>query len=74
MTTDWSEPSAERIAMRLTARADLLTQRGRAVNIVLHDGGHRALGTNRKPSVQAAEKLIARYKNTHRFVTLDAWS
>lgn len=74
MTTDWSEPSAEQIAMRLTARADLLTQRGRAVNIVLHDGGHRALGTNRKPSVQAAEKLIARYKNTHRFVTLDAWS
>jgi peptidoglycan/xylan/chitin deacetylase (PgdA/CDA1 family) len=73
MTTDWSEPSSERIAGRLITKIDLLTRRGNAVNIVLHDGGHRALGTNREPSIQAAEKLITRYKSTHRFVTLDAW-
>lgn len=73
MTSDWSEPSAERVATRLAAKIDLLTQRGHAVNLVLHDGGHHALGTNREPSIQAAEKLIARYKTTHRFVRLDGW-
>lgn len=74
MTSDWSEPSRERIAERLMRKIDWLTERGQAVNIVLHDGGHRALGTNREPSIQVAEQLIARYKGTHRFVTLDAWS
>jgi peptidoglycan-N-acetylglucosamine deacetylase len=73
MTSDWSEPSAERIAGRLAGKIDRLTRRGSAVNIVLHDGGHRALGTNREPSIQAAEKLIAGYRSTHRFVRLDAW-
>jgi peptidoglycan/xylan/chitin deacetylase (PgdA/CDA1 family) len=73
MTSDWSEPSAERIADRLSRRVDGLTRDGQAVNIVLHDGGHRGLGVDRGPSVEAAEKLIARYKGTHRFVTLDTW-
>jgi hypothetical protein len=27
----------------------------------------------RGPSVEAAGQLVARYKDTHRFVTLDAW-
>jgi peptidoglycan/xylan/chitin deacetylase (PgdA/CDA1 family) len=74
MTSDWSEPSGERIAGRLTQKIDSLTQHGKAANIVLHDGGHRALEANREPSTQAAEQLIARYKGTHRFVTLDTWS
>ncbi|HUA92800.1 MAG TPA: polysaccharide deacetylase family protein [Terracidiphilus sp.] len=74
MTSDWSEPSADRIAERLGAKVDHFTRSGHAVNIVLHDGGHRALGTNREPSVTAAEKLIVRYKKTHRFVRLDAWA
>jgi peptidoglycan-N-acetylglucosamine deacetylase len=74
MTSDWSEPSWERIAEQLTERIDRLRTRGRAANIVLHDGGHRDPGANRQPSVTAAEKLIERYKVTSRFVTLDAWS
>jgi peptidoglycan/xylan/chitin deacetylase (PgdA/CDA1 family) len=74
MTSDWSEPSADRIAARLAQKADRLTRSGRAVNIVLHDGGHRGLGTNREPSIRAAEQLIVRYKTTHRFVGLDAWA
>jgi peptidoglycan/xylan/chitin deacetylase (PgdA/CDA1 family) len=73
MTSDWSEPSADRIAERLARKADKLTRAGSAVNIVLHDGGHRGLGTNREPSVTAAAQLIARYKQTHRFVTLQEW-
>jgi peptidoglycan-N-acetylglucosamine deacetylase len=74
MMSDWSEPSPERIAAVLTKKIDRLTQGGKAVNLVLHDGGHRALGTNRGPSVAAATSLLARYTATHRFVRLDAWS
>jgi peptidoglycan/xylan/chitin deacetylase (PgdA/CDA1 family) len=73
MTSDWSESSVDAIASRLTSRIDKLQRRGRASNIVLHDGDHRNRGGNRGPSVAAAEKLLARYQDTHRFVTLDAW-
>jgi peptidoglycan/xylan/chitin deacetylase (PgdA/CDA1 family) len=73
MTSDWKEPSSDRIVERLTKMVDHLERRGRAVNIVLHDGSHREISANRGPSVAAAGQLIARYKETHRFVTLDAW-
>ena len=49
-------------------------RRGLAANIVLHDGNHRQRNGNREPSVTAAGLLIAKYKPTHRFVTLDAWA
>jgi hypothetical protein len=73
MTSDWSEPSTDKIVERLTRSIDRLERRGRAANIVLHDGSHREISANRGPSVAAAGQLIARYKGTHRFVTLDAW-
>jgi peptidoglycan/xylan/chitin deacetylase (PgdA/CDA1 family) len=73
MTNDWAEPSADAIAARLVRFVDRLQQQGRAANIVLHDGGHRALGANRNPSVDAAGLLLARYGANHSFVTLDAW-
>jgi peptidoglycan/xylan/chitin deacetylase (PgdA/CDA1 family) len=72
MTNDWSEPSADRIADQLKAKIETNSRRDRASNIVLHDGGHRGLGANRGPSVNAAEQLLANYKATRRFVTLDA--
>ena len=74
MTSDWSEPSAERIAKHVTKAIKGQRRRGRAANIVLHDGGHRDPNANREPSVTAAGMLIERYKATHRFVTVDAWS
>ena len=73
MTSDWSNPSAERIAERLAKKIDSLERRGRAANIVLHDGGHRDAAANREPSVTAAGLLLARYAKNHRFVTVDAW-
>ena len=42
MTSDWSEPSAERIAEQLTKAIEGQRRRGRAANIVLHDGAHQA--------------------------------
>jgi peptidoglycan-N-acetylglucosamine deacetylase len=74
IATDWSEPSQDRIAQRLMDKIERNQRRGWATNIVLHDGGHLELGANRGPSVGAAGQIIARYKATHRFVTLDAWS
>lgn len=73
MTNDWEERSAERIARQVAAKVDAAGQRGRAANIVLHDGGHRILGTDRGPSVKAAEMLVERFKATHRFVRADEW-
>lgn len=73
MTSDWSEPSTDKIVERLTRKIDRLERRGSAANIVLHDGSHRDADANRGPSIAAAGQLIARYKGTHRFVTLDAW-
>lgn len=74
ITSDWREPSADRIAQRLSAKIDGNRRRGWATNIVLHDGGHLELGANRGPSVAAAGQLMARYAASHGFVTLDAWS
>ncbi len=74
MTNDWEEPSADRIAERLMAKVKAAGRRGSAANIVLHDGGHRALGADRGPSIRAAEILIERFRSTHRFVTVAEWN
>ena len=50
-----------------------LSRRGRAANIVLHDGSHLSPAANRAPSIAAAAQLIANYKPTSKFVTLEAW-
>jgi peptidoglycan-N-acetylglucosamine deacetylase len=73
MTSDWRQPSTARIADTLVKKIDRLQKRGRAANIVLHDGGHDDPNANREPSVMAAEMLIQQYTATHRFVTLEAW-
>ncbi|HWE87215.1 MAG TPA: polysaccharide deacetylase family protein [Terracidiphilus sp.] len=73
MTNDWEERSAERIAEQLSRKVEAAGRRGRAANIVLHDGGHRMLGADRGPSIKAAEMLVERLKATHRFVTVAEW-
>jgi len=74
MTSDWKNPSAEAIAQQLVRKIDRLQRHSHAANIVLHDGSHLDPAANRAPSIAAAGKLIAHYEQTHRFVTLDAWS
>jgi peptidoglycan/xylan/chitin deacetylase (PgdA/CDA1 family) len=73
ITTDWREPSPDRITERLCTKIDRNQRRGWVTNIVLHDGGHLQPRANRGPSVASAGQLLARYSPTHRFVTLDAW-
>lgn len=73
MTSDWSKKDAEKIAAALAAKIDGLKNSGSSANVVLHDGGHRAQGTDRGPSVKAAEMLIRKYKDSFKFVRVDAW-
>lgn len=62
---DWDAPSAEYIEKKVTARV-----RGGDV-ILLHDGGHKAFGTDRSHTVKAVEVLIPRYKSEgYEFVTI----
>lgn len=73
MTSDWKEPSEARIAASLFQKIEQAGRSGCAANVVLHDGGHLDPGAYREPSVTAAGLICARYKATHRFVTVDAW-
>lgn len=73
MTSDWTEPPAEKIAGELAGMINRQERRGRGTGIVLHDGGHRDPAANREPSVAAAGMLLERYAKTHKFVTVDAW-
>ncbi len=73
MTSDWSEKDAEKIAGALAKKIDGLTESGCAANVAMHDGGHLTQGTDRGPSVKAAEMLMRKYKEASRFVRLDAW-
>src|ERR1700690_1506491 len=61
---DWNAPSAEQIERKVG------NARGGDV-ILLHDGGHRAFGTDRSKTVEAVERVIARFKSEHReFATI----
>lgn len=73
MTADWKHRSADRIANSLTRQIRRLTRRGLAANVVMHDGNHVERSGDREPSVTAAGRLLTEFKQTHRFVTLDAW-
>jgi peptidoglycan/xylan/chitin deacetylase (PgdA/CDA1 family) len=73
MTSDWSEPSADRIAGQLTAKIEGLGRRGWAANVVLHDGGHLERTADRGASVAAAGRLVERFIGTRGFVRVDGW-
>jgi len=62
---DWKAESSEYIEHKVTSKVQ-----GGDV-ILLHDGGHRAFGTDRSHTVAATDRLIARYKaKGYEFVTI----
>lgn len=64
---DWSAPSAAYIEKKVTARV-----RGGDV-ILLHDGGHKAFGTDRSNTVKAVDALVTRYTSEgYELVTVPA--
>ena len=54
---DWNAPSVEYIEGKVASKV-----RGGDV-VLLHDGGHRAFGTDRSKTVAAVDRLIVRYKS-----------
>lgn len=62
---DWDAPSAEHIEKKVTARV-----RGGDV-VLLHDGGHKAFGTDRSYTVTAVDTLLTRYQaEGYKFLTI----
>jgi peptidoglycan/xylan/chitin deacetylase (PgdA/CDA1 family) len=63
---DWNAPPAAVIEKKVARQL-----RGGDV-ILLHDGGHRALGADRTQTVIATDNLIQRYKGEgYEFVTVE---
>lgn len=72
---DWNAPPPETILDHATSGIARNRQRRRASNVLLHDGGHLALGAPRMASVEATDRIITRYKETGaKFVTVDSWA
>lgn len=62
---DWETPPAEKIVQTCVRQ-----MRGGDV-ILMHDGGHRAIGADRSQTVLATHRLIEKYKTEgHEFVTI----
>jgi peptidoglycan-N-acetylglucosamine deacetylase len=63
---DWNAPPAEEIEQKIAKRV----QGGNV--ILLHDGGHKALGADRSNTVQATDRLITKFKTEgYEFVTIE---
>lgn len=75
MGFDWRPISAEQIAGHLDRGIARNRQRGRGSNLLLHDGGHAAMGADRSRSVEATRLILERYApGAVRYVTVDAWA
>lgn len=71
---DWNPHPTEAIAANVIRGITRNQQKNRASNVLLHDGGHTALGQPRLPTVEATDQLLAHYKQTGtKFVTVEAW-
>ena len=71
MSFDWSARSAADIEQRVQRGIERNQQRKRGSNILLHDGGHLAMGTDRRRTVNATANILAAAAPDLRFVTVD---
>ena len=71
---DWLPTPADVLLKRLQRGIGKNRQQGFASNIVLHDGGDKAIGQPRLPTVEATQKLLELCKATStKFVTPLEW-
>ena len=62
------------LAARVQSTIRRNQSRHRSSNILLHDGGHRQLGTDRSVTLAATASLLQSWAGgTLRLVTVDAW-
>jgi peptidoglycan/xylan/chitin deacetylase (PgdA/CDA1 family) len=74
MGFDWQ---AGITAARIVAHLErgVAHNRARGSNLLLHDGGHLAMGADRSQSVEATRMILERYApGAVRYVTVDAWA
>ena len=75
MGFDWrANTTAERITAHLEQGIGRNQRRGHGSNLLLHDGGHLTMGTDRSQSVEATRMILQRHAPEKvRYVTVDAW-
>ncbi|HKW16072.1 MAG TPA: polysaccharide deacetylase family protein [Terriglobales bacterium] len=61
---DWDAPSVDFIQQKVFPKI-----RGGDV-ILLHDGGHKAFGTDRSRTVEVVDRLLTRFKGEYEFATI----
>ena len=72
---DWDPIGPDRILANLQSGIARNQGARSGSNLLLHDGGHRAMGTDRMDTVHAVDHLLTNHNNTPtRFVTVDAWA
>lgn len=76
MGFDWrTHATAEVIADHLERGIRRNRQNGRGSNLLLHDGGHLALGADRSQSIDATRLILERYPQGQvYYVTVDRWA
>jgi peptidoglycan/xylan/chitin deacetylase (PgdA/CDA1 family) len=77
---DWDPIGVDGILANLNKGIARNQRRGRGSNLLLHDGGHRAMGVARLDTVNAVDRLLTERLHASeqgaamRFVTVDAWA
>ncbi len=71
---DWDATDPVALAARVQGALRSNQRRRRGSNLLLHDGSHRQLGTDRSVTLAATRMLLESWaESSLRFVTLDAW-
>jgi peptidoglycan/xylan/chitin deacetylase (PgdA/CDA1 family) len=71
---DWDETDANALKARVQRGLRRNHRHHRGSNILLHDGGHRQLGTDRSVTLKATRMLLESWAgSTFSLVTVDAW-
>jgi peptidoglycan/xylan/chitin deacetylase (PgdA/CDA1 family) len=71
---DWDARESPALAARVQNRVARNQRQRRGSNILLHDGGHKEIGTDRSVTLGATEMLLKAWSGTPmRMVTVDAW-
>jgi peptidoglycan/xylan/chitin deacetylase (PgdA/CDA1 family) len=71
---DWDATDPERLVARVQSGIHRNQRRRRGSNILLHDGGHAQLGTDRSITLAATGRLLEAWTASGlRLITVDAW-
>ena len=72
---DWDATDPQALAARVQRGLRSNQRRQRSSNLLLHDGGHLQLGTDRSVTLAATTMLLEAWAGSGlRFVTVDVWA